>query len=90
MGDFYDKHAGEVWLLIFVVTAIYYFHNNDSTAYTLYRTSLGNERVHVATFNVKNESDTYNSYNCSLAASLFQNQPDVKMHYWCEPGRFKK
>ena len=32
----------------------------------------------------------YNKENCDLAASLFQNQPDVKTKFWCEKGRYRE
>jgi hypothetical protein len=68
---------------------------NDEV-YTLYRTGVGfsDMRIHVATFDSDDSRDskfqTYNLDNCRLAASLFQNQPNVTTKYWCEKGRYKK
>ena len=59
--------------------------------YTLYRSSLveGVSRLHVATFDAK-DGDSYNSGNCDLAASLFQQQDGVTVRFWCEKGGYKK
>lgn len=56
--------------------------------YTLYRTSITEEtRVHVASFDTNNGTD-YNFQNCQIARNLFQEQPGVQVHYWCEKGRY--
>jgi len=65
----------------------------DGGVYTLYRSSpaagLGESaRIHVATFDAA-DSEDYNRENCRLAQDLFQQQPGVKVRYWCERGRFK-
>ena len=59
--------------------------------YTLYRNSVldENNRIHVATFDADEEED-YNKGNCDIAQGLFQQQPTVKVKYWCEKGYFKK
>lgn len=61
--------------------------------FTLYRSSaLRNGqawRLHVATFDAKDGKE-YNQGNCEIARELFQNQPNVTVHYWCEKGYFKK
>jgi len=60
-----------------------------STTYTLYRSSvLGEMRIHVATFDADGDEE-YNRENCKIAASLFANQPSVKVRYWCEKGKFE-
>jgi hypothetical protein len=74
--------------------------------YTLYRTGMniptGKEdeaaRIHVATFDTKENAD-YNRANCETTQELFNaNQPayrntifaNIKLKYWCEKGLFKK
>ena len=57
--------------------------------YTLYRSSTtGPMRIHVATFD-SNDGDEYNRENCQMAMDLFQQQPGVKVRYWCEKGRYR-
>lgn len=62
-------------------------------AYTLYRSSplLGGEkqRIHVATFDAMAGRE-YNRDNCEIAKKLFQDQPGVKVTYWCERGYFSE
>lgn len=62
-------------------------------AFTLYRSSALRDgqtwRLHVATFDARDGKD-YNQDNCEVARELFQKQPDVTVHYWCEKGYFKK
>jgi hypothetical protein len=62
---------------------------SDATIYTLYRNSvvMENARFHVATFN-STESERYNNENCLTARDLFQQQPGVKITFWCEKGSF--
>ena len=63
---------------------------DDSVIYTLYRSSAAAEmRIHVATFDAM-EAEAYNRENCQVAAVLFQAQPGVVVHYWCEKGRYRK
>ena len=63
---------------------------DDSVIYTLYRSSAAAEmRIHVATFDAT-EAEAYNRENCQMAAALFQAQPGVVVHYWCEKGRYRK
>jgi hypothetical protein len=59
--------------------------------YTLYRSSAldDNMRIHIATFNADAE-EAYNGENCEIARALFQQQPGVKVRYWCEKGEYKK
>jgi hypothetical protein len=64
----------------------------EEDTYTLYRSSpapaLGESaRLHVATFDAAGGGD-YNRQNCGIAQELFQQQPGVKVRYWCEKGRF--
>lgn len=64
---------------------------SDGETYTLYRNSIPDlemARVHVATFDAS-DRDGYNRFNCNLAADLFQRQPGVKTHFWCERGPFR-
>lgn len=65
--------------------------------YTLYRSDVqGSLRIHVATFDAYMTSvdgkssgeDYYNGENCRTAMDLFQQQPGVRVRYWCEKGRF--
>jgi hypothetical protein len=58
---------------------------------TLYRSSmvLSNARLHMATFDAA-ESFEYNWENCQLTAGLIQQQPGVKVRYWCERGRYRR
>ncbi len=63
--------------------------NIESDTFTLYRSSVvGAERIHVASFDTKDGTE-YNEANCRLAGDLFQQQPGVKVRFWCEKGRFK-
>ena len=72
------------------------------SAYTLYRNSpfSAGERVHWATFNVKDSDSQYNANNCAMAARLLNanyaasakaegKQPVAGIGFWCEPGAFK-
>lgn len=65
----------------------------DSDVFTLYRSSVAvnDARIHVATFDAALTADgssaQYNLQNCQIAASLFREQPGVKVLYWCEPDR---
>jgi hypothetical protein len=45
-------------------------------------------RIHVATFD-SNDGDEYNRENCQTTMDLFQSQPNVKVRYWCEKGRYR-
>jgi hypothetical protein len=71
--------------------------NDDKSIATLYRSSsvVENARYHIATFDASREAGggtvfDYNWGNCMIAADLFQNQPGVKVKYWCEKGRFRQ
>jgi hypothetical protein len=63
----------------------------DRTAYTLYRNSVTDSamRIHVATFDAS-EADSYNNENCQQAQTLFQQQLDVKVKFWCEKGPYRR
>lgn len=65
----------------------------ESSIFTLYRNSVTTDgdgmRIHVSTFDAAEGSD-YNRKNCDQAKTLFQEQPMVKVKFWCEKGRFKK
>ena len=62
----------------------------NDTAYTLYRTSVVTPaaRLHIATFDAR-EDASYNHENCETARSLFQDQPGVKVTFWCEKGTYR-
>ena len=68
--------------------------NNHTDSYTLYRNSPldPNMVIKIATFNSQEKSygaessESYNRYNCNLAAKLFQSQPNVVTRFWCEKG----
>lgn len=64
--------------------------SGSSDVYTLYRASPidASMRIHVATFD-STEGSEYNRDNCDIARGLFQNQPGVKVRYWCERGPFR-
>ena len=64
---------------------------NDADVFTLYRSSVLDPymRIHMATFDAKEPSSTYNQENCQIAAKLFMQQPGVSVRYWCELGYFK-
>jgi hypothetical protein len=74
-------------LILVIVTGC-----KDDVTYTLYRSSVLdiNSRIHVATFDTKKESAEYNNENCKIAAELFENQPKVRVKYWCEKGSYKE
>jgi hypothetical protein len=82
-----------VALFVYPDTAVagFGFKVAANRVYTLYRNSVTDEnmRIHVATFDV-NEQDEYNKDNCEIARSLFQQQPGVKVKYWCEKGYYKQ
>jgi hypothetical protein len=56
--------------------------------YTLYRTSFGVGRVHIATFDAADRKG-FNQINCEIARKLFASQPGVTQRFWCERGRFQ-
>ena len=59
----------------------------ERSVWTLYRTSVVDPAYvfHVATFDA-GEGEHYNRGNCFIARDLFQEQPGVKVRYWCQPG----
>ena len=62
---------------------------NTPTCNTLYRSSMtGPMRIHIATFGSQ-DGEEYNRDNCHIAGDLFQQQPGVKVRYWCEKGRYR-
>ncbi len=70
--------------------------DNESVA-TLYRSSVAIDgaRFHIATFDAADRTSNettfdYNWSNCTIAASLFESQPGVKVDYWCEKGFFRQ
>ena len=56
--------------------------------YTLYRSSSGGAREHVATFDAAKPAG-YNRVNCETARKLFASEPGVTARFWCERGRFQ-
>lgn len=64
---------------------------SEGDTYTLYRNSVITQdaRMHVASFDTA-EGNRYNSENCQHAMELLQAQPDVKVRFWCEKGRYRK
>jgi len=59
------------------------FYVPDALSVTFLRYDSGGDnslRVHVATFDAK-QAGTYNRDNCDLAASLFEDQPDIKTRF---------
>ena len=64
--------------------------DSSTTAYTLYRSSLYSPggRLHIATFD-SNDGSEVNRENCQTAADLFHSQPEIKVRYWCEKGRYR-
>ncbi len=96
-----EKKYIAISVIVICLIAYRYYRIDDAT-FTLYRNSLllhgETMRFHVATFDSHSSlwtssSDSYESYNkenCDLAASLFQQQPDVKTKFWCEKGRYRE
>lgn len=64
---------------------------DENSVFTLYRNSVVgvDMRLHVATFDAA-DGEAYNRENCWIAAELFKSQPNVRVRYWCEKGRFRK
>jgi hypothetical protein len=62
------------------------------STYTLYRNGVANDtlRIHVATFDSKEEQESYNHDTCEQARELFQLHPSAVSRYWCEKGSFKE
>lgn len=57
-------------------------------AYLLYRTSLTDNRVYIATFDAPgNQTPGHNLDICERARQLFQKQRGGSESYWCEPAR---
>ena len=63
----------------------------EASTYTLYRSEgVGDAaRIHVATFDARDEEDGYNRAGCERTRELYQVQPTNRARFWCEPGRFK-
>lgn len=84
-------------ILVLVAPAAGQTDDENSIA-TLYRSSVveENARHHVATFDADTKGDPNNTVfdhnwgNCLIAAELFQNQPGVRVRYWCEKGRYRE
>ena len=65
--------------------------SDEDRIYSLYRDSVTGSgmRLHIATFDSK-DGEAYNRENCDIASTLFQQQPGVRVKYWCEKGPFRK
>ncbi len=74
-----------------LATAANFFPVPEGRVAALYRSSrdFPEMRIHIATFDA-DEKFEYNWENCQVAAGLFQEQPGVKVRYWCEKGRYRK
>ena len=62
----------------------------SSPTYTLYRSDAVGDanRIHVATFDARDDEASYNHDTCEHARELFQVQPSNRARYWCEAGRY--
>lgn len=60
----------------------------EAGVYSLYRNSVTDStaRYYIGVFDAP-DGDKYNRENCEVARSLFQDQPGVLTHFWCQPGR---
>jgi hypothetical protein len=63
------------------------FFNNET--YTLYRESVVEDRVHVATFDTQYGAE-HNQRVCNIAKDLFEADPGVTVKFWCEKGTYRK
>ena len=94
-----EKKYIAISVIVICLIAYRYYRIDDAT-FALYRNSLvingETWRLHIATFDTRSsffvdERDSYyNKENCDLVASLFQNQQDVKIKFWCEKGRYRE
>jgi len=79
------------FILLLSITSCSFMNKN---VYTLYRSSpvAIDLRIHVATFDSKDDSDDYNLRICNMAQELFQNYTlaGKNSKYWCEKGRYKE
>lgn len=88
---------------IWVVAAILSAHSavaqsrNEDDVATLYRSSVFEDipRIHIATFDSEEKAwggtvFEYNWENCQTTADYFENQPGVRVRYWCEKGFFNE
>jgi hypothetical protein len=60
------------------------------SVHTMYRSDLADpkKRIHFATFDAS-EGEKSNAANCELASNLLQNQPQNRIRFWCEKGKYK-
>lgn len=65
---------------------------SSGDVYTLYRNSPldSTMRIHIATFDSKENGSTYNQEECMHVVELYQRQPGVVSKFWCEKGPYKK
>ena len=79
------------WVLVASITALAGCDASEDETYTLYRNSVitRDARMHVASFDTA-EGSKYNSENCEHLMELLQTQPDIKVRFWCEKGRYRK
>ena len=91
LGSRMNKHGFSMCLTILLTMATVEASAQERNVSTLYRSSVFDraERIHVATFDSDN-SGSYNSENCQIAAELFQGQRGVSVRYWCERGRYRR
>lgn len=61
----------------------------DLDTSTLYRESVVEDRVHIATFDTS-YGEEHNARTCEITRDLFQSQPDILVKFWCEKGTFRK
>lgn len=61
---------------------------SGNETYTLYRESVVEERVHVATFDTKYGGE-HNLKVCMITKDLFEADAGVIVKFWCEKGRYR-
>ena len=83
------KLTGTTLILILQASA---HASSPDQIFTLYRTSpVGQERIHVATFDAAGEAPDYNHGNCEMVVRALSNEPGVPAgYYWCEPGKYRR
>jgi hypothetical protein len=76
---------------VLVATTVIGGCSPKNSTFTLYRTSVlaPSSRIHIATFDANESSETYNQENCELVRGLMERQPRVTVRYWCEKGNFR-
>lgn len=84
--------ASTVLLLLLLQSVVLGCTPAKQDTFTLYRNSSldSTMRIHIATFDSKENGATYNQEECMHAAELYQKQPGVAVKFWCEKGSYKK